>query len=716
MWAEWYPETAVNWVMKDIESNEEAYKARAEELEEQKEICNYWKNRTIEYAVLSHLNDSERERLHDTSDKGAYLHFISGKLDRMSSYQVVDYESVIKKGLLGIIADVTRELETTPIVDDDSLNKVNFLRALIIFYKAGIQYGKRYAVLARELARKAEGARKIEFKRIAAVCDRVPANPARSFHEAVQALWFIHVLIFLDMKTIGLSPGRADQYLWPYYEHDIRKGKLTREEAVEILECLRPKMSSFRSFTTSSFLQFASGEAGYYNITLGGLTPDGKDATNELSYLFLDAASRTRSPHHTLSVRVHDDSPEDFLLKSAQLCAGGCGYPAFFADKPHMEFLMNTTGASLEEARDYAIGGCVVPQVPKKSSATTALAFNMAKCLELALHDGFDPYTAKQIGPKTGRFENFNDYEEIVEAYTAQLRQFSHEGAWYTNLHRAYIDAKLSPFFYSGLIDGCIQRGKSGQGAGPRYRISYHNATGMIDVVDSLAAVKRCVFEDGSISKQDLLKALDNNFEGMGGVRRLLLASPKYGNDDDYADNIAHDLYDQWQRMVSEELDALYGDKYLPCAYSVSSHIPMGERVGALPSGRLAGESLADGSVSPSHGADVKGPTAALNSAAKIDQSPIEATLLNIKFQPSLLQTDNDLRKFLALIKTYFQNGGKHIQFNVVDRETLIDAQVHRERHRNLLVRVAGYSALFVELSSGAQDEIIARTAHGLYP
>jgi len=302
MWAEWYPENAISWVMKDIEANAESYKVDKEELEAQREICDYWKTRAIEYAFLSHLSDKEKERQLETSDKGAYIHFTYGKLDRMAGYQVVNYEVVIKKGLLGIIDDVLKELEATPVLDDESLNKADFLRALIIVYEAGIQYAGRYAKLAGELARTAEGERKLELERIAEICGRVPANPARSFYEAVQALWFTHVLVWLENRVNGLSPGRADQYLYPYYERDIREGKLTREEAVEILECLRPKMSSHRNFTTSGHREMASGDAQFHNITLGGLTPDDEDATNELSYLFLEAASRTRTPHHTLSI------------------------------------------------------------------------------------------------------------------------------------------------------------------------------------------------------------------------------------------------------------------------------------------------------------------------------------------------------------------------------------------------------------------------------
>jgi len=713
MWAEWYPETAVDWVLRDIEAHEEAYKVIGGEIEEQKEICEFWKNRCVEYAFLWPISEEERERLFEVTEDRAHIYRLFSRLDRFIGYHVPDYEKLIRDGLLGIIAEVEEELQATSILDDDSFQKVNFLQALVIVYQATIQYARRYAALAREMAKTAQGRQRQELEKIADICEWVPANPARSFHEAVQTLWFTHVLMQLEAKANGISPGRADQYLYPYYRRDIDEGRLTKEEAIELLECLRVKMSTQRNFSIKSFLEVTSGEAQFHNVTLGGHTPDGKDATNELSYLFLEAAFRTRTPHHTLSIRCHDNLSEDFLLKTAELAATGNGWPAFFNDKPNIEILMDM-GASLEEARDYAISGCTTPQIPGKSGPLEPFGLILVKPLELALRDGVDPFTGKQLGPKTGKFEDFKTYEELGEAYKKQTRYFSHEGAKYFNRHRALLEAMVPRLFDSGLIDDCIKRGKSASGAGPRYWYHYQLARGMIDAVDSLAAIKKCVYEDGSVSKQELMDALDANFEGKDDVRRLLMSAPKYGNDDDYVDSIAHDLYDWWQRMVTEELDSMYGHKYQANAYSASGHHAAGKKVMALPSGRKAGLSLADGSVSPCQGVDFKGPTAVINSASKIDQRHILSTLLNIKFQPATVKTKEDLKKFVALIKTYFDCGGRHVQFNVVDRETLVDAQVHPELHRNLLVRVAGYSALFVELDRGVQDEIIQRTHHTL--
>lgn len=713
MGAEWYPELSASWVLRELESPRQPVALSQDDFAEMKEICEYWKTRSVEGVFLSCLTEEERERFFETCEDGANVYRAIGLLDRPGGYHTVGYEKAIKEGFLGIIKEAEKELRLTPIRDDSSFQKVNFLKGLIIVYKAGIQYAKRYAMLAREQAKTAEHKRSEELEKIADICERVPGQPARTFWEALQTLWFTHALIYLEERPGGESPGRADQYLYPYHKDDIAEGKITREEAIELLECLRVKMSTLRHFNIYYAHETMSAEAQWHNITLGGQLPDGEDATNELSYLFLEAAFRTRTPHHTLSIRWHDKLSHDFAMKAAELCSLGLGYPAFFNDNSCIPAVMGM-GASLEEARGYAIGGCVVPMIPGKSGAVQPISFTMVKPLELALRDGFDPVTQKQVGPKTGNLEDFKTFDELFEAYKKQVRHFSHEAAAIMNLQRAVKEAVIPPLFQSGFVEGCIPSGKSVLGNAPQYQFQYHCPRSMIDTVDSLTALKKCVFEDKSVSKRELIEALDANFEGKENVWRILLSAPKFSNDDDYVDGIAIELFHWWRKMVAEELDALYGRKYLAATYSASGHHSAGKRVGALPSGRLAGLSLADGSVSPCQGVDHNGPTAVINSAGKIDQYPILATLLNIKFQPNILKTREDFEKFLALIKTYFDYGGKHIQFNFIDKATLLDAQVHPERHRNLLVRVAGYSAFFIELEHGVQDEIIQRTEHAL--
>jgi pyruvate formate-lyase/glycerol dehydratase family glycyl radical enzyme len=712
MWAEWYPEFAVNWVLKEMDSGQDFFKPMSSEIGELREICQYWEGRSVESAYLSSLSEAEKRSFMEIGEDGAWVTGISALLDRPGGYHVVSYEKLIQEGGLGILNKVEAEIRATPVTDDDSFQKVNFLKAIAIVYQAIGQYSKRYATLARDLAKTAQGQRRVELERIADMCEWVPMNPARNFYEAMQTLWFVHVFLYLELRPAGVSPGRADQYLYPYYKHDIGAGNLTREEAIEILECLRVKMSTLRHFNKKSFRENTSAEAQFHNITLSGQTADGRDATNELSYAFIEAALGARTLHNTLSIRWHDKISQDFVLKGAELIATGIGFPAFFNDAGNIPFLMGM-GATLEEARDYAIGGCVVPTISRSAGPYPPFVVSMGKCLELALNNGFDPNMRKQIGPKTGRFEDFKTFREVVDALKEQVRYFSDRGTALVNLQRYFRAAMVPPIFNSGLVDDCIKSGKSVLAGGARFNYMYFLLEGMIDVADSLAAIKKHVFEENSIEKRVLMDALSANFEGVEDLHRLLLSAPKYGNDDDYVDSIAHDLYDWWRKMVAE-MDASYGCKYLPCAYSVSLHHSYGARVGALPSGRLAKKSLADGSMSPAQGCDTQGPTAVINSAGKIDQYPILATLLNIKFQPAIMKTKEDLKKLIALIRTYFDYGGRHIQFNVVDQKTLLDAQAHPELHRNLIVRVAGYSAYFIELDRGVQDEIIKRTAHAM--
>jgi pyruvate formate-lyase/glycerol dehydratase family glycyl radical enzyme len=712
--AEWYPEFSAGWVLKDVSSEKalQVFKVKDVNKSEMVEIARYWNERCVESAFFKYVNPEKLPEWIDMSEENCYIQRHLSLLDRLGGYHSVNYEKVITKGFFGILKEIEHEIKLTAIRDDVSLNKVNFLKGCAIAMNAGVKYGRRYAELAKELATKAKGKRKEELLKIAEVCEWVPGNPARNFYEALQSMWFVHVLEYLETRAEGESPGRIDQYLYPSYKRDIEKSLLDRERVIELLECLRVKMSTLRQFSNKYFYEGTSGEAQFHNITLGGQNRDGSDATNELSYLILEAAMRTKTPHPTLSIRMHDKLPDEFALKGIELVTTGVGYPAFFNDSSCIPYLLNL-GVPLEDARNYVLGGCVVPNIAGQVGPGQPISFHLAKCLELALYDGFDPRSNKQVGPHTGKFENFKTFEEVVGAFQKQTEHFSIEAATIMNIQRCLREQMICPVFNDSLTDDCIKRGKSSLGDGARYQIHYHNGRTMINVADSLAAIKKCVFDDGAVSKKELLEALQCNFKGKEAVRKQLLAAPKYGNDDDYVDTLCNDLYNWWQDMVVK-LDAGYGAKYLAAAYSVGGHTTAGERTGALPSGRLAGVSLAEGSLSPAQGSDTNGPTAVINSCSKVDQSKILATLLNMKFHPSALKTVDDRKKLLALIKTYFDSGGKHVQFNVVDKKTLLEAKSHPELHRNLIVRVAGYSAFFTELSPTMQDEIIARTEHTL--
>jgi pyruvate formate-lyase/glycerol dehydratase family glycyl radical enzyme len=705
MYFEWYPEYAVDQEM--LSQDIEGLLAENHSLEDIAKVIRYFKDSCLQSSYFSLLDDSQRQKIRETCEDGAWVYRAKTTLDIDRGYHSVDYRKAIEKGFLGVLAEVENELHKTTSCDDDSYRKCIYLKGLAIALKAGIGYAGRYASLTRELAGNSSGSRKSELEAIAEVCDRVPAHPARNFHEAVQTSLFLHVLIHLESRAQE-SPGRMDQYLFSYYQKDIREGTLTPEAALEILECFRVKLSTLRLLSSIKYNEIVSGEAQYHNVTLGGQTPDGRDATNDLSYLFLKAAERTRTPHPTLSIRWHDKMPKDFAIKGLELVRGGLGFPAFFNDKSNIQWLLSI-GVPLEEARSHCISGCLHSIVPGQTSPFDVLFISIAKCLELALHDGFDPRTARQLGPKTGEFAQMNSYDDLFRSFKTQVEHFSKEGGAIISEQKIARSQVMPAMVSSAFTEDCIKKGKGCLADGARYNIIIQAPVGMIDAADSLAAIKRCVFEDGAIGKQELLDALAINFKGKEALRKRLAKAPKYGNDDDFADGIAAELYGWWWKMVSG-IDGPYGVKQLPAPYSVSVHGAAGKRVGALPSGRLAEQPLADGSVSPCQGADMNGPTAVINSAGKIDQVPLFGTLLNMKFHPSAMKTDEDLKKIATLIKTYFDYGGKHAQFNVVDSKTLKEAQKEPERHRNLMVRVAGYSAYFTELSSNVQDEIIMRT------
>jgi pyruvate formate-lyase/glycerol dehydratase family glycyl radical enzyme len=711
MAAEWICDHfAVDWVIERLDEQKGYSIVKEEDLPVMKEIAQFWRTRCTESLYFQKIGPEATEWLHKIDIRGS---FVCGPNHLNQGWNIPDYPKVINQGLNGIKDEVEKELQATVVLDEVSLSKKYFLEALLIVIKAGIDYTKRYSVLAREMARTAKGKRKAELEEMANVCDWVPANPARTFREALQSLWFMHVMIYFDAPTSGVSPGRVDQYLYPYYKKDLEAGRINREEAIELLELMRCKFSTYRIFAEKVMTETGSGEAEWFNCMLGGVDAIGKDATNEMSYLWLEAAKRVGSPHPTLSLRVHENMDEDFVMKAAEICRMGRGYPAWFGDRTNIAYLLNQ-GIPLPEARNFAIAGCTLAAVPGKMSGARVFFGNIPKMLELTLNNGVDPVTDKLLGIKTGKFADFKSYDDLWTAFVNQVR---HWLRWAAVIHNdsEVFNASIVPTLVNSLIyDDCIKRGLPSNGGGCRYQqgMWYLLPTGPVDVADSLSAIKKCVYDDKALTPKLLLDALKANFAGneYQKIRKLLLAAPKYGNDDDFVDFITRDIYTMLDQELTQ-IEGSWGTKYVCSPHSVSFHSPMGKTVGALPSGRLAFISLADGNLSPSQGMDRCGPTAVIKSAGKIDQVPLQGTLFNQKFHPSALKTQEDLCKFIALIKTYMLDlGGKHLQFNIVDRKTLLDAQAHPEKYKNLVVRVAGYSALWIELSRLVQDEIITRS------
>lgn len=685
-------------------------------------LDDYWvgKNRTLEERMGQFYDD---ERLWPFIKSGILLppwksktegrgHGAAGVgwgLGLGQSLIIIDYDKVLNEGLGKIVADAEAELKKLRYNNADEIKKADFLRAVIIVNQAIVRLANRFADLATEMATKeADAVRRQELEQIAEACRWVPENPARSFREALQSFWFIWMMI-----ASGTTPGgRFDQLMYPFYKKDETAGRLTAEQAIELLICLRLKVMQY-NFVGGGKAQREkwSGLARWHNWVIGGVTPDGNDATNDLSFLILEAAYRCRTPHHTITLRVHQGTPEPLLMRALELIRTGIGMPALVSDDSYIGYL-TSQGVALSQARDYALAGCLDVCLPGKSRINAIGMFIAPLVLEITLNNGVEPRTGRQLGLPTGDLSNFQSFDDLVTAYRAQMRHFMGLAA---EEHNILLQAQRELFpdaVHSALMDDAIRIGKDAlDRVMPFENGSCMNVVGMINVADSLAAIKQLVFEEKKITAARLKAALDANWEGYDDVRKLCLRAPKYGNGDPYVDSLAAELYQFWADE-SATLPTIFGGTTKPAGISITSYGPGGALTGATPDGRYAGENLADGTMSAAQGRDTNGPTALVRSAMMINQTPYQSTLFNVKFHPTALKTKDDLLKLGSLIKTYFDYGGKQVQFNVVNRATLLDAQQHPEKYRDLVVRVAGYSAYFVQLSKRIQEDIIQRMEH----
>lgn len=627
-----------------------------------------------------------------------------------------DYGKVLNKGLEGIIQEARDELAKLFPGYRSDFKRIQFLEAAIISCEAVIAWAERYAALATEMAAKAKKpARKKELLEIAEICRRVPAKPARSFKEAIQALWLVHTAVSIEASQIGHSPGRFCQYMYPFYKMSKDRGEITDEEVIELIQLLFVKFSEIQRLQPPMLWKGVQQHLGQ-NLNVGGLNRDGTDATNELDFLVVEAATRVRLIQPSLSLLWHNKLSPEFLHACVELLKTGIGQPAIFSCDVAIHRLMDRYHVSMEDARDHTAVACVDVVLSHAQSNVWEGLFNMGKLLELSLNNGRDPMTGAQVGLKTGEPEDFKSYEDVERAYRKQLAHFM-------PLHREHnltglnCSLEIAPTpFCSALIDDCIKRGREINDDGARFGLADGSTPiGMIDVANSLAAIKKVVFEDKRLTMPQLMEALSSNFEGHENAYRLLNNAPKFGNDDPYVDLIAKSCYDWFFEEHQKINSHLNTDIVRPYALSVTMHFLLGSVVGALPGGRKARTPYADGSISAYPGTDVNGPTALLQSIVK-STDPIKwAThLLNMKFLPNGLATREGERKFLDLIKTYMDMGGYHIQFNVVNLETLRAAQKNPEKYRDLVVRVAGFSAFFVDLTPEMQEEVIKRTEYSL--
>ncbi len=620
-----------------------------------------------------------------------------------------DFAKVINKGLKGILAEVEEAEAKLDVGELGALDKYYFYQAARLALNGMMVLAQRYTSLAREMAKKEKNTgRKQELEEIARICEQVPANPARNFREAIQAYWFVMLGVWMEKSAIlSTPPNTFTLALYPFYKKDREEGRITAEEAIELTQFFFLQCNRLATVLAPHGFRVSQTRLGL-QLTLGGFTPDGEDATNELDWLVLEAQHRIQMPEPLVNLIYHDKLSEEFLLKCIDLIRTGIGQPAFHNGRIGIERHLHSHHLPLDEARSIRIVGCVQTAVPGCTDGYWYARLNIAKMIEFALENGKDPLTGIQLGLQTGEADNFKTYDEFYQAFVKQLEYFiplTHNAsriAW--SVQRNFPDP-----FASTTVNDCIKVGKDISDGGARYSLGDGVCiVAAIDVANSLVAIKELVFEKKQLTMSQLRKALAADFEGYEDIQRMCFEAPKYGNDDDYTDRIAKGIYDICYELTPK-IDHL-GRPALPAAYSVAAHTAHGEYTGALPNGKKARLALTDASVSAQGGTDKSGPTALARSAARIlDGVKYGSTHFNMKFHPTALKGQG-ARKLLSLIKTYFDLGGYHVQFNCVSSETLKDAQLHPESHKELIVRVAGFSAYFVHLDNDLQDEIIKRT------
>jgi formate C-acetyltransferase len=673
------------------------------------EIYPYWKNRCTGDMVQYFVDDDIMEVLNSP-------YRVFDPLSRTRSgygHYIPDIPAVLKKGFKGIEAEAKQRLAALDRLAGDYIEKAHFYRAVLIMAEGIKCFAERFSALARDMAEKEPGGRrKKELLLIAAACARVPYEPAASFFEACQSYWFTILIDYISQNGSAISGGRFDEYMAPFYFEDLNKNVLVREEAREILEALWVKHSDIIKAGTFNAARNNGGFATTINIVLSGIGRDGGDITSDFSFLCLDAESSVFNSEPNVSIRVHPKTPNNFLMRVLEILAEKEGGKLPMFNDTAIISGLTADGAALEDARDYALVGCVEPTPSGNTMGmTNACYFNLGKCLELALNDGVCMFSGQQMGPKTGKAETFKTFSEARRAYETQVEYFVNMMICSLNAIGRLQETYTPHVYCSMVLDGCLESGKDCCSGGTKYNYIGVQGVGIADVGDSLTAIKKLVFEEGQFTMAELLEGIKSNFEGNPGMRHTLINNaPKYGNDIDEADEMVAWAGEQYCRLVRAKKDHR-GGAYRPGLFCLSSNTPLGRQVSALPSGRLSGTPLADGGISPKHGMDTCGPTAAAKSVAKLDHMlAVNGVNFNLKFLPAILKTEEDRQKLIDLIRSYFSMDAFHIQFNILTPEKLLDAKKHPEKHRSLVVRVAGYSAFFVELDGDIQDEIIART------
>jgi len=692
-------------IMNEREKTSFAVDAETEKLYEE-EIIPFWKGKAMRDRIFGEMSGEWK----DAYGAGVFTEFME---QRAPGHTVLD-DKIYKKGFIDFKKDIENSVKSLDFSNDpEASKKKEELKAMEICADALIMYAGRHAEKARELAKKEKNPeRRKELERIVENCARVPAHSPRDFWEALQYYWFVHLGVIIELNTWdSFNPGRLDQHLNPFYKKGLKEGTLSRDKAEELLQAFWIK---FNNQPAPPKVGVTAKESATYTdfalINTGGIRPDGSDGVNELSYLILDVVEEMRILQPSSMVQISKKTPDSFLKRALKIIKTGFGQPSIFNTDAIVQELVRQ-GKSVEDARNGGTSGCVETGAFGKENYNLTGYFNLTKIFEITLNKGVDPRTGKEIGLKTGDPSSYKSFGELFEAFKKQLNYFVDIKVKGNNvIEKLYAEYLPSPFL-SLLIDDCIAKGKDYHDGGARYNTSYIMGVGLGTITDILASVKYNVFDEKQITMPDLLKALENNFEADETLRqRFLNKTPRYGNDDDYTDEIMRSIFEAYYDAVSGRPNTkggFYEINLLP----TTVHIYFGKVVGATADGRKASEPLSEG-ISPVQGADRKGPTAVFKSASKMDHLRTGGTLLNQKFTPHLLAGEDGIEKLAHLIRSYFKLNGHHIQLNVVSADMLRDAQKHPEKYRDLVVRVAGYSDYFVDISMDLQEEIIKRTEH----
>jgi formate C-acetyltransferase len=671
---------------------------------QQDRIIPFWAGRSMRDRVFREMEPAWKE----CYEAGIFTEFMEQRAPGHTALGDVIY----RKGLGDLKADIAAVLEALDFIHDrEAWDRQQELRAMAVAADAVIRFAERHAEKAREMARtERDGRRRTELERIADVCTHVPAHAPRDFWEALQYYWFVHLGVITELNTWdSFCPGRLDQHLFPFYRQGLADGTLTREQAQELLECFWVK---FNNQPAPPKVGVTAAESGTYtdfaNINNGGLAPDGSCGVNDLTYLILDVIDEMRLVQPSANIQLSKKNPDRFLRRGLEIVRKGWGQPSIFNADLVVEELLRQ-GKGIEDARCGGTSGCVETGAFGKEAYILTGYFNLPKVLEITLNNGRDPRTSREIGLRTGDPAAFQSYEELFEAFRRQLRHFVRIKIRGNQvIERLYAKYMPAPFL-SILVDDCIARGRDYNDGGARYNSTYIMAVAPGSCTDALSAIKHHVFQEKTLSMRELLDALAADFEGHERTRLLLWnRTPKYGNDDDRADEILEQVFDAFYHEVNG-CENTRGGHYRVNYLSTTCHVYFGSVTGATPDGRRAWEPLSDG-ISPVQGADRKGPAAVIRSAARLDHARTGGTLLNQKFTPQVAQGEDGLNHLAALVRSYFKMDGHHIQFNVVTAETLKAAQREPEKYRDLIVRVAGYSDYFCDLTPELQNEIIART------